>query len=175
MKDVMVDLETLGQTPGCAILSIGAIAFDPFKGVTGNEFYTVINTESCLKSGLDTDQSTIDWWAKQEEAARSVLMEAANSGESLAAALTSFQNFLAQYRLSNVLVWGNGSDFDNAILACAYRAVGSQLPWKFWNNRCYRTLKNLKPSMGPKRVGTYHNALDDARTQALHAMELLRS
>jgi DNA polymerase III epsilon subunit-like protein len=28
MRDVMVDLETLGTVPGCVILSIGAVAFD---------------------------------------------------------------------------------------------------------------------------------------------------
>jgi hypothetical protein len=49
-----------------------------------------------------------------------------------------------------------------------------RLPWKYWRNRCYRTLKNLHPEVPIERTGIYHRALDDARSQAVHAMQLLR-
>jgi exodeoxyribonuclease VIII len=47
------------------------------------------------------------------------------------------------------------------------------VPWQFWNSRCYRTVKSLYPDNKLKRSGTYHNAVDDAESQARHLIELL--
>lgn len=174
MKDVMVDLETLGTVPGCVVLSIGAVAFDPSSGQLGEEFYCVISTESCKASGLETNQDTIDWWSKQSDQAREVLAHADEGGLTLEEAMTKFTQYLEGFGIKQVRVWGNGSDFDNAILACCYQAVGQTPPWVPWNNRCYRTLKNMVKGPRLKREGTYHNALDDAKTQANHAIQLLR-
>jgi hypothetical protein len=64
-------------------------------------------------------------------------------------------------------LWGNGASFDNAILAHAYARCGATPPWKFWNDRCYRTVAALTAT--PRQQGgTHHNALDDARSQAEH-------
>ena len=65
MKDVMVDLETLGRRAGCSILSIGAVAFDAETGTMGPEFYMVVKMASCEKHGLHTDPETVAWWKKQ--------------------------------------------------------------------------------------------------------------
>lgn len=160
--------------PGCIVLSIGAVTFDPTTGELGEEFYVVINTDSCLVAGLHIDAGTVDWWAKQSEEARQVLDEAANGGEKLEDAMSMFTDYLDRQGLKNVRIWGNGADFDNAILSACYKAVGGATPWVPWNNRCYRTLKNLIKGPRLKREGTYHNALDDAKTQANHAIQLLR-
>jgi inhibitor of KinA sporulation pathway (predicted exonuclease) len=48
-----------------------------------------------------------------------------------------------------------------------------QAPWKFYNDRCYRTLKAMYPHIKmPKRTGTHHNALDDAISQVNHLILL---
>lgn len=174
MKDVMVDLETLGTVPGCVVLSIGAVAFDTSTGQLGEEFYCVVNTESCKAAGLHVDQDTVAWWSKQAEQAREVISHADEGGLMLGDAMTKFTEYLEGFGIKQVRVWGNGSDFDNAILSCCYKSVGQVSPWLPWNNRCYRTLKNLIKGPGLKREGTYHNALDDATTQANHAIQLLR-
>lgn len=175
MKHVMVDLETLGRRAGCSVLSIGAVAFDAETGL-GEEFYTVVSMKSCEKAGLHTDPDTLNWWEKQSEQAREVLKLAkGKDGKGLAIALGDFNDFLRQF--SGVRVWGNGSDFDNAILVNCYAAVGMSQGWEFWNSRCFRTLKALgkeKKVTEVKRHGVYHNALDDAKTQALHAVEIMR-
>jgi len=179
MPDVMVDLETLGQRPGCVILSIGAVVFDTKTGKLGKKFYKVIRTESCVKAGLTCDQSTLDWWGTQPEAARQVVEQAKQKKGTLdlGKALDQFTKFLKDNGGEQVRVWGNGSDFDNAIMAVAYHAAGSAQPWKFWNSRCFRTLKSLPQAKGIKvdREGTYHNALDDAITQAKHAIEIFKA
>jgi len=174
--DVMVDLETLGTVPGCVVLSIGAVAFNAQTGELGPEFYIVVNTDDCISQGLHINEDTMDWWEKQSEEARQVLIEAGDKDKSipLARSLNEFNDYLYQVGLKQVKIWGNGADFDNAILACCYNALGRKVPWSPWNGRCYRTLKNLIEGPSLKREGTYHNALDDAKSQALHAMQLLK-
>jgi inhibitor of KinA sporulation pathway (predicted exonuclease) len=64
------------------------------------------------------------------------------------------------------------------ILNAAYHVSGSAAAWwKFYNNRCYRTLKNLPAAKGTtidRGTGTHHNALDDAVSQAKHAVQILK-
>ena len=178
MSNVMVDLETLGKRPGCVVLSIGAVFFDRDYTRLGSRFSAVINSPNCLALGLHEDPDTVRWWAQQSEAARLVLDQAYTSRLTLGQALEGFAAFLQLHGATakTVKVWGNGADFDNAILQHCYAAVGQPVPWQFWNNRCYRTLKNLLPLIQPpERVGTHHNALDDARHQATHAIGLLRA
>lgn len=165
---VVVDLETLGTKPYSAILSIGAVEFDPIEGTLGREFYVVIDKESSLYFGLEVDKSTEEWWAKQSPEARTVLSE---KGVDLRTALTSFSEYFTN---RDETLWGNGSDFDNVLLSSAYDKVGVAPPWKYYNNRCYRTLKNMFPSIKMKREGTYHNALDDAKSQAKHLIAILQ-
>lgn len=174
MRDIMVDLETLGQRPGCAILSIGARAFDPATGELGQAFHAVVSTASCLDLGLVEDPETIDWWGRQSDEARTLLARAADSETDLVTALEAFAAWVRDLcAVGQVRVWGNGADFDNAILAHLYVRVGQGLPWQFWNNRCYRTLKNLIRLPEAAREGVYHDALDDATHQARHALKLL--
>ena len=171
MKHVMVDLETLGTVPGCVILSIGAVYFDE-KGL-GEEFYRPVSRLHSTSLGLKVDQGTVQWWARQSPEARQVLRAAeAKDAPTLHDTLSEFHAYLKLR--TNVKLWGNGADFDNPILACAYEAAEMKQTWIAWNGRCYRTLKNIAP--GPKlvRVGTHHNALDDAKSQALHAIELFK-
>lgn len=182
MRNNMVDLETLGKVPGCAILSIGVVAFafghvEHGEEIMDSGFYTVVNRQSCFDNFLHSDPETMTWWDDQSEAARVVLHESMELSKStpLPDALDALNAYVTSFGGKDARVWGNGSDFDNAILAAAFHACGKKPAWNFWNNRCYRTLKNLD-MRGTKaeRVGTYHNALDDAKTQALHARQIAR-
>lgn len=177
MKHVMVDLETLGNTPGCVILSLGAVEFDPDKLEKGRTLHLIVNQQTCLKKGLKTNQDTIDWWSKQSDEAKTTLRksESEKLGEdnvSIDSALIAFKLFLQP--CGDAHIWGNGSDFDNAIMACAYEACGIPLPWKFWNNRCYRTIKSIAPHVKMSRTGTFHNALDDAISQVDHLFDIIK-
>ncbi len=175
MKDVMIDLETLGTRAGCVILSIGAVAFDYTAGKLGEEFYCIVDTASCHAAGLHTDQSTVDWWARQNIEAKNVL-DAAEHGDGLqlSDALIKLTEYLTQFGLKYVRIWGNGADFDNAILINCYAAVDQPVPWTPWNGRCYRTIKNIVRGPKLERSGTYHHALDDAKCQAEHIIKLLQ-
>lgn len=161
---VMLDLETLGNAPGCVIVAIGAVSFG--SGVIKDRFYRRVDADSCVRRGLILDVSTVLWWFKQDDAAR---LELCKPGKVIEDALLDFSGFLAG---TDPEIWGNGSDFDNQILASAYRACGLPLPWKFWNNRCYRTIKSHYAHIPADRKNG-HNALEDAENQALHLMKLV--
>jgi exodeoxyribonuclease VIII len=179
MLDLMVDLETLGRRPGCIVLSIGAVYFSA-EGL-GEQYYTVISAKDQKDWGLHEDPDTLEWWEKQSPEARVVLEQARGpDAKPLANSLLLFDDWLnatTEGNANKVRPWGNGADFDNAILQALYHIKGGAAPWPFWNNRCFRTLKNIGAEFGikaQKRQGTYHNALDDARHQALHAVAIFQ-
>jgi len=166
---VMLDNETLGTGMNSAIIAIGACEFDPDTGEIGRTFHAVLSRQSCLDLGCTEDDSTLEWWSKQSMEARlaSFDHEAPTDAK---VALLAFKEWLR----NGATVWGNGADFDNAMLAELYRKAGyKDNPWKFWNNRCYRTMKNMFPQVSMSRHGTHHNALDDAISQAKHLCKIL--
>lgn len=166
MKNVMVDLETLGNGSNAVIISIGAVEFN--ETGLGRTFYANVDPQSCVDAGMQMDVSTVMWWMQQTEQSRAIFKK-------LNAPLrTVLEDFAAWYPPGAAL-WGNGATFDNVVLSNAYRALGGKQPWDFWNDRCYRTLKNLYPHIKLERSGVAHNALDDAKSQAAHAVELLQA
>ena len=170
---VMLDLETLGTRAGCGIIAIGACTLD-----CSDTFYQKILPSSASEAGLFEDPDTMKWWAKQSPAARE---ESFSGTTPLISVLGSFADWLLQVKrstntMSEISVWGNGADFDQPILSAAYHAVKMKQPWKPYNGRCYRTLKNLKPQVAaPVFEGEKHTALADALHQARHAQLLLAS
>lgn len=163
----MIDLETLGTRPGDVILSIGACLFSPTENIT-SVFYVTIDPESSKAAGLRAQKSIIEWWQKQDP----ITMREAFKGElSLESALTQFRMWLPT---ENVLMYGNGANFDNALLAAAYRTMKMDVPWKFWNDRCYRTLAAMFMKSRVEQVGNKHNALNDAKTQALRLIQIVK-
>lgn len=168
MPHVMVDIETLGTRPGDCILSIGAVVFDPTRteGDFESVFYETINMQESWCAGFTSTKSTVEWWAKQSPQARA----AAFAGEATPKnALQAFANWVPK----DSMVWGNGANFDNTLLSAAFRLCNVRQPWEFWNDRCYRTMKAQYQDVPVQRVGVYHNALDDAKTQARHLQRIV--
>lgn len=168
-RHVMIDFETLSTNPNAAVLSLGAVIFT-VDGLTDDEFYVNIDGEDCKRLGLHVSQATVDWWSKQSQEAKDALEI---DKKTLLEAMSAFSQWVR--RTGGSHVWGNGADFDNPILKSCYEALGADAPFKPYNGRCYRTIKNI-PGM-PKmqqRVGTHHNALHDAKSQAQHLLEMDR-
>lgn len=172
MSHLMCDIETCGTRPGSVILSIGAVAFDYAKQALGPEFYIAINRASSRAAGLTEDAATIAWWNRQSAEAKKVFAEAETSQHTLKDALQLFTAYVRQFG-PHVRLWGCGSSFDGVLISAAYHAIRMQPPWKYVNDRCYRTLKNLLPHIPMERSGVHHDALADAKSQAVHAMRLL--
>jgi len=168
----MIDLETMGKRPNAPIIAIGAVLFDRIG--TTSEFYRVIDLQSSVDAGAVIDASTVLWWMSQSDAARG---EFSSEGAPLPDALMAFAAFIdsrpglgAAKNLDGV--WGNGAAFDNVIISEAYLNCGLEVPWPFWLDRCYRTVKNMYPAVAMDRAGELHNAVDDARSQAQHLIAI---
>ena len=178
MYRCMLDFETLGTRPGCCVLSFGAVFFDETsEEPLGVEFSSVVSVKSQVSLGLHIDPDTAAWWNQQSPEARAAVAEAyTETAPSLETVLENFADYVLLEAGSKkaVQIWGNGSDFDNVILTELYRTTEVEAPWFFYNNRCYRTLKGIVKGPVFSRQGTHHNALDDAKSQAAHAVQLLR-
>ncbi len=164
--DVMIDIETLGTTPGSAILSIAVVPFGLHSPV--EHFYEKISQESCIEKGLHIDDATVKWWDSQNAAAK---QEAFSGTEKIEDVLSRLTLYIKQ--LGTVRPWGNGASFDVPLLEAAYIKCGMRAPWAYYNAMCYRTLKNLFPFLVPTVPVMKHNALEDARSQAAHTEKLL--
>ncbi|MGG5157511.1 exonuclease [Citrobacter portucalensis] len=169
---LMVDMETMGNSPDAPIVSIGAVFFDPSTGNTGAEFYQVVSLESSMSFGMKPDASTIQWWLKQSSEARSAIL--VDEAMGLLETLELLADFIAENAANGshtVQVWGNGCSFDNVILRRAYTLTDTPFAVPFWNDRDVRTMVELGKSVGinPRFdipfEGDMHNALSDARHQ----------
>jgi len=169
---VMLDLETMGTGSNSTIIAIGAVFFS--DSATLGSFYANVSKESCEDEGMVSDAATVKWWSEQSEEAKAALK---GNQLDIIDALNEFKNWLnrSDTPIDNIEIWGNGSMFDNTILSNAYLSCGMEIPWKFYNDRCYRTVKNVYPEIKLNRVGVHHNAVDDAKSQALHLIEILKS
>lgn len=169
---LMLDMETMGNSPDAPIVSIGAVFFDPSTGNTGAEFYQIVSLESSMSFGMKPDASTIQWWLKQSSEARSAILVDGAMG--LREVLELLADFIAENAANgshSVQVWGNGCSFDNVILRRAYVLTETPFAVPFWNDRDVRTMVELGKSVGinPRFdipfEGDLHNALSDARHQ----------
>ena len=171
MPNIMLDLETMGTSSDAAIVAIGAVVF------VGNrleeKFYATIDLKSSFDNGGVIAPDTVLWWLKQSDEARGAF---AKDGGTIINALDTFSAWVISVKnkyQDDAKIWGNGASFDNVILASAYHSAGIKQPWSFWNDRCFRTLKNIYPDVeAAERQGTHHNALSDAVYQAAHAIEI---
>ena len=170
--NIMLDLETMGNGSNAAIVAIGAVAFDVNLRTLGSEFYRVVDLASSMESGGVCDASTIMWWMKQEDAARAALGAPAVH---IAQALSDFSSWYAGITTGDDdgEVWGNGATSDNVWLANAYRRLSLIKPWTYKKDRCFRTVRALYPNAQKVEFGVAHNALDDAKAQALSLIAML--
>lgn len=165
---IMLDLETMGTRPNAPIVSIGAVAFDS----TGESalFYRTVSLRSSVESGAVIDPNTVEWWLQQSDDARAALV--GDITEPLEPCLRALGQFVATYGDDLVGVWGNGAAFDNVIIHESCRRLGMAPLWEFWKDKCYRTVKGAYPKVPLSRTGDHHNALDDARTQVAHLIDI---
>lgn len=170
----MLDLETLGQGPGCVIIAVAAVPFfktecQPIE----DHFYKNVDIESCLDLRLKIDPSTLHWWVQKAP----LFLSLQEKSVALPKVLMELADWMKCWCTPDVRVWGRGPSFDQAILREAYSRCMQQLPWKYYRERCVRTylceheevINRLLPFAGKP-----HHPVDDARHQ-IRSMEKLQS
>lgn len=171
MLDILLDLESMGLQPNSAIVGIGAVEFDLTKGLIGKTFYRAVNLADATRRGCAIDSGTVAWWLAQSKSAQNAIIW---STHPLPDALREFAEFIDSCGpRDEVRVWGKGPSFDNAMLAHAYWLCEMEAPWKFWNDRCCRTIMALYKQVEPDAFsGEKHNAVDDAMADVRHLIKI---
>lgn len=170
-RHVMLDIETLSTTANAVVLSIGAASDN------NDQFYARLNIADQLERGRNISADTLNWWYKQNDEARGQVFGDHEDRIGTREGLELFAKFLKTMG-DRVRVWGNGADFDNAIVANLYQMYELPLPWQYRDNRCFRTLKNISApnqeiSPPVKHTGFIpHHALHDAMYQMSHLKEI---
>jgi hypothetical protein len=156
----MVDIETLDTEPTSAILSIGAVMFDPNgDGTIDAPFHQNITFESALEHGTFSE-STVSWWEKQGDDAKASLFDP--TPVELRVALVDFIRWAKKAKN----VWANSPSFDVIILRNACKECDLKWPFSPWVELDVRTLKNILPTNKKSMFkGTSHNPVDDAMNQ----------
>jgi len=170
LRHCMIDIETIDLIESAKIISIGAVIFDPRYGrISKDTFYMELDHKA--QKNRSMNQETVDWWTEQSRKAKEALKGTVLLEDAL--------EELAFWLPSDAKVWGNGPTFDISILEHAYRQHDIEIPWKFWNVRDCRTIKDMYESArggyDKRSGGTCHNALDDAYYQAQYVIEMWRS
>lgn len=165
LSDIMIDLETLATSPTAAVLTIGAIKFDPFNIESDNstceKLYLKIDLDSCDELGLEVNEDTITWWSQQSKEAQ----DEAFSPEGRIHIRDAF-NQLYKFCWGAKRVWSHGASFDTVICENIFRKLNKACPWKFWEVRCTRTLFDI--GIDPQRPPVLkHHALEDAWNQVV--------
>lgn len=181
----MIDLETLDSKPGALILSIGACeVLPPGEMKNAKTFYVECDFDQ--ENLFTTSTDTIKWWMQFPDRYLKITDKSSDNRRYIKFAIQDLctwlqvkviQNWEIPIKDSNLLLWGDGADFDIIILEEAMRRLNIDIPWTYRSHRCYRTLRALMPNCGEKKdyiaPEDLHNAEKDAIGQATHLSRLL--
>lgn len=181
LRHVMLDLETISTKKNAAIISIGAVLFDPNTGIVGAPeggmgdcFYEVIDPASRGIGHIDA--STVMWWMGQSDEAREDFHSKSVVRRELSGALQAFHEWLIRAGLTDSnkrdwRLWANDPDFDVAIFTSAFERLDIPFPLSYGASRSMRTMCELAREFNlylgnPEENTLKHNALADAVYQA---------
>ena len=171
--DIMIDLETLATSPDAAILTIGAVKFDPFgddvNDPSCDKFYVKVDLDSCDRIGLVTNDATIEWWSQQSKEAQEEAFSPDNRID-----IVDAMNQLYKFCWGAKRVWSHGAAFDVVICEHIFGKIQKAVPWSFCEVRCTRTLFDI--GINPNRPPVLkHHALEDAWNQAVGVQNVFKT
>jgi hypothetical protein len=164
----MLDLETLGTRPGCVILTLGAVKFDPYTlNDPGPGIYFRVDVDEQTALGREVQEDTLQWWLDQVEDVREEAL-----GKQDRVSLDTMYRDLNRFLVGVNNIWAQGPLFDFAILEHLYRQMGWPTPWHYWQIRDSRTLFGVHGDPRVKGKAGLHNALEDCVSQATAVQQI---
>jgi hypothetical protein len=166
MKDVMLDLETFGNSYNAVVVQIGICYFDRYTGDIGDKLLINIDADSSIKAGFCADASTIYWWLSQSKEAQDSICNVEKMQVSKAIYLVN--EFLSKAKA----IWSHAT-FDFVILMNHLNKLSLKPKFHYRAARDLRTLVDLTDIdySTRERVGIHHNALDDCIFQVGYAVD----
>lgn len=172
-KSIVLDLETCDTEPTAVILSIGAYKVDMFGKVMPNSrFHVSLKIAEQVLRGRTIGKNTMEkFWSKQTAST-----QAAAFAEELSVfdALVAFTEYVEEGPTAGKpLIWGNGVNFDNALLTSLYKMWDQRAPWWYQQDADWRTFRIMYPFVDNIPFeGEKHHAADDALHEA-RGLEML--
>ena len=159
--------------------SLSAVAFDldgndtleTLRGNHARRIHLNLKFQDQINMGRTIAESTLRWWFKPDLAqARSYLVDDPIPTHE---ALAGFDSFIFRHGIQ--YSWGNGSDFDNALMSSLYQTFDRDSPIIYKNRRCTRTFYFLEKN--PFKVDgiVEHYGIDDCYYQILRLQHVYRN
>jgi exodeoxyribonuclease VIII len=173
MKNVMIDIETLGTTPDTCILQVAAVSWGD-GGIDDGISFDLSVTEQ-VNLGRRVDPRTLSWWMDDKvkpEVRVNVLQR--TSPIQLQVGMNLLNEYIGLDK--ELCVWANPPQFDISIIRSVMEQCGVIPTWKHWQERDLRTLRNVCKDVGiiyDMKNENHHSAYSDARHQALEVTHLM--
>jgi hypothetical protein len=156
MKELMLDIETLGNTPGSIVFEVGAVLFDE-KGVL-DTFHAFMPVAASAHRGFTIALPTLSWRADNGRSLNDIITMSGLEGSinDTMLRLAKFMDGVEQF-------WSKGN-FDYPLMARYFDSCNLNTPWKYGQVRELRTMLSEFGIVTPK-ADISHNALEDALQQ----------
>lgn len=172
MKDLMIDIEAMGNTSNAVMIQLAGVFFDRKTGKLGDEFCMNINEDTCKAWKFECNESAVKWWESQNQ---EVLRSIRSSTVDVDHAIRCFHDF---YRSggNDVNVWSHAT-FDFVIVQNYLNRI---LENKYMNYKGARDIRTLVDLSGIN-LNSYdwsnktHNALDDCKFQITYCVDALNA
>lgn len=176
----VIDLETGATSASSVILSIGITTIDAITFEWVSQLYISVNPYCDDNAMRSWDNGTRSWWIGQDDSVRDEAMRVMGAS-SLRQALIKVSEYITLLgKVGEVHVFGNGSEFDIAILNDALDQLGMKTPWKHTNAQSIRTIVwlgrtyfNIDFKYSLPFNGEQHHALHDSAHEAAYAAKTL--
>lgn len=168
IRRAMIDIETLGTKPGCVVLEIGIVCnvSNPYDANgNGADWSASCHVDIAQQPDALIDPATLLWWMRHP-VAFDRLTKAQLTGQAVAP--TSAIDTLAVMLRGVDEVWANSPSFDCAILVDFVDRHAGAVPWRYVQERDFRTARALHTDVPYVPPTDAHSALADALAQAAH-------
>lgn len=168
---LMLDCETLGTKPSAPIVSLGAVFFNEHTGEIGPTFYRTVHLATSVRLGFVIEPEAVLFWLEQPDEARNAIRFNAVTAED---AFVDFVDWVAENgpAKGDLRIFAASPAFDCVKVEAHLKALELPVPWFYWAERDYRTIRERNRVVEEaERVG-HHNALGDAIHQAEHLIKI---
>jgi len=175
----LLDWETLDTRPEAVVLSCNIMQFDPATDTAHEQLQLTFAAELIeeqLNAGRTVSSSTLEFWMVQGLKAREGLYEGTRLYPMHVALreLTKFvSGTMVTAQAEDARIWGNGADFDVAILNSLCKQFEVPSPFRYNSSRCARTVMAAYPDLKVRApTGLAHHPYYDnlAMVQSLSAV-----
>lgn len=159
---IMIDIEALGTSRDCVIVSVGATRFNLDTGHIIDREYWELNMRQQQKKGRTVDSDTIQWWSKQSEFTMKALQS--NNRTAILEFIKEFNQFIQ----GKCFYWAKGTNYDLEIIGDLYKLYEQRPPFKYskWvDARVFYMLGKKLKILPDAENEVIHNALADAEFQ----------